>query len=169
MSERESASLWGVTSMCSEPGQRVPGLVVRVWSVHISRIPCYAGLITLASSGARSALIGVGCLQLTHFFYSRSQPSLSSVSSVIQHSLLYMCVCTPPSCGSDLSFHLDQTRGGGVCFSLIGTCYWLTVVLVQTPLSSPTERKRRHGGRTFCVIHTRKSDVSQRVRRVSLM
>lgn len=44
--------LRGVTSKCRDPRELVPGGVPVVWSLHISHIPRYAGLITLASSAA---------------------------------------------------------------------------------------------------------------------
>lgn len=89
-----------------------------VWSLHISRIPCYAGLITLASSAAapRLRLCTDSCWPPSTnilLLLPQSTFPLSSVCTFIHHSLcLCVCVCARPSCGSDPSFHLDKTRSG---------------------------------------------------------
>lgn len=113
-------SLWGVTSKCRDPRQRVPRGVPVVWSLHISRIPRYAGLITLASSAAPwLPLCTDSCwppltnilllvLQSTFpFFCLLFHPSFTPCVCVCVCQ--WVCFC---SCGSDPSFHLDKTRSG---------------------------------------------------------
>jgi len=126
------AGLWGVTSKCRDRREHVPRGVAVVWSLHISHIPCYASLITLASSAAPWLLLCTdSCWPplTTIFIFSRSQSSLSSIVSFIQYSLyVSVCVCVPQlRFWPKLSFRQDtkQHRGvGGICLPLMGMCYW---------------------------------------------
>lgn len=105
--------LRGVTSKCRDPRELVPRGVPEVWSLHISHIPRYAGLITLASSAAPwlplctdscwppSTNILLLLPQSTYpFFCLRFHPIFT----------VCVCVCGCHSCGPDPGFHLDQTQ-----------------------------------------------------------
>lgn len=140
-------SLRGGTSKCRDPGEYVPRGVPVVWSLHISCIPCYAGLITLASSAAPwlplctdscwppSTNILLLLPQSTFpFFCLRFHPSFTLSICVC----LYVCVCSPPQVWfwPELSFRqgMEWHRGGGgIWLPLIGMCYWLTFTS-PTPL-----------------------------------
>lgn len=134
--------LQDVTSEGRDLVEPVPGVMAVVWSLHISRIPCYAGLITLASSGAHSTPIHV-----SHppFFCLLFHPAYTVLVRVCARA----CVWMQPSCDSDPSFHLDQQHrgGGGVCFPLIGTSYWLAFSGVgpDSPVLSWWEEMQRWG------------------------
>lgn len=131
-------SLWGVTSKCRDPRQRVPRGVPVVWSLHISRIPRYAGLITLASSAAPwLPLCTDSCWPpLTNILLLVLQ-STFPFFCLLFHPSFTPCVCVCVSMSvflqlwfwPELSFRQDTERhrgGGGICLPLIGMCYWLT-------------------------------------------
>lgn len=131
--------LRGVTSKCRDPRELVPRGVPEVWSLHISHIPRYAGLITLASSAAPwLPLCTDSCWPPSTNILLLLPQSTYPFFCLRFHPIFTVCVCVwLPQLWSwpRLSFRPDTKRhrgGGGICLLLIGMCYWLTFTPLLT-------------------------------------
>ena len=113
-------SLRGVTSKCRDPRERVPRGVAVVWSLHISCIPCYAGLITLASSAAPWLPL---CTD------SCWPPSTNTLLLLPQSTSPFFCLCFYPSYGKLLSENATVCACVRVCVCVCVCDCWQRLTL----------------------------------------